>query len=286
MAIQLGAVKPTMTAQNPATVAQQKTDLQLQQAGQQMLQSGLTPQKTQIQQAATQVAQVKGQEQLKATQQNVQQAQQDRQLQANANKLTKVQEIMKNKQAVQAETLKNSEQLDAIGMNLRNEYVTKVKEFKKDELGRTVLNSRQLSDWAALKARNEEEFAEYEMIMQQALEKKQAVTEQAFKVISQELNQQWVAAEQAKDQVAQERIAGIKAQIEKARAGARKKAARSAAMWSIGGTLLGMAAGAAIVVGTAGAGAPIAASAVAAGMSAGAAGGGALGTFGYSQTEG
>jgi hypothetical protein len=278
MAIQLGAVKPTMSAQNPAEVAQQKTDLQLQQAGQQMLQSGLTPQKTQIQQAAGQVAQVKGQEQLKATQQNVQQAQQGRQVQSNANKVIKVQEIMKSKQKVQADTLKNSELLDGIGMNLRNEYVNKVKEFKKDELGRTLLNARQLSDWAVLKARNEEEYAEYEQMMQQALEKKQAITEQAFKVVSQELNQQWVAAEQAKDQAAMEQIAGIRAEIKKAQDKARKDAASNSALWTIGGTVLGAVAGAAIVIGTAGAGAPVAAAAVAGGASLGASIGGAGGS--------
>lgn len=281
MAIQLGAVKPTMTAQNPAEVAQQKTDLQLQQAGQQMLQSGLTPQKTQIQQAATQVAQVKGQEQLKATQQNVQQAQQERQVQSNANKVAKVQEIMKSKQKVQADTLKNSELLDGVGMNLRNEYVNKVKEFKKDELGRALLNTRQLSDWAALKSRNEEEYGEYEQMMQQALEKKQAITEQAFKVVSQELNQQWAAAEQSKDQAAMEQIAGIRASIKKAQEDARKKAAGESSMWAIGGTVLGLIAGAAIVIFTAGAGAPLAAGAVAAGASAGAAVGGALGSTAY-----
>jgi len=249
MAIQLGAVKPTMSAQNPAEVAQQKTDLQLQQAGQQMLQSGLTPQKTQIQQAATQVAQVKGQEQLKATQQNVQQAQQERQVQSNANKVAKVQEIMKAKQTVQADTLKNSELLDGIGMNLRNEYVNKVKEFKKDELGRALLNTRQLSDWAALKARNEEEYGEYEQMMQQALEKKQAITEQAFKVVSQELNQQWAAAEQSKDQAAMEQIAGIRASIKKAQDDARKKAALNSQLWITG---LTVAAAAVAIVATGG----------------------------------
>ena len=256
MAIQLGAVKPTMSAQNPAEVAQQKTDLQLQQAGQQMLQQGLTPQKTQIQQAATQVAQVKGQEQLKATQQNVQQAQQERQVQSNANKVAKVQEIMKSKQKVQADTLKNSELLDGIGMNLRNEYVNKVKEFKKDELGRALLNTRQLSDWAILKAKNEEEYAEYEQMMTQALEKKQAITEQAFKVVSQELNQQWIAAEQAKDQAAMEQIAAIKAEIERKKAEAKKKAALNSQLWITGLTVV--AAGAAIVA-TGGMAAPAAA---------------------------
>jgi hypothetical protein len=223
-----------------------------------MLQSGLTPQKTQIQQAATQVAQVKGQEQLKATQQNVQQAQQERQVQSNANKVAKVQEIMKSKQKVQADTLKNSELLDGIGMNLRNEYVNKVKEFKKDELGRALLNTRQLSDWAALKARNEEEYAEYEQMMQQALEKKQAITEQAFKVVSQELNQQWAAAEQAKDQAAMEQIAAIKAEIARKQAEAKKKAAGDSALWSIGASVAGMAVAATAIWATGGFAAPAA----------------------------
>lgn len=277
MAIQLGAVKPNIPAQNPAEVAQQKTNLQLQQAGQQMLQQGLIPQKSQIQQAATQVAQVKGQEQLKATQQNVQQAQQDRQLQANATKLNKVQEIMKSKQQVQADSLKNAEVLDGIGLNLRNEYVDKVKQFKKDEIGRAQLNSRQLSDWATLKARNEEEYEEYALMMQQALEKKQAITEQAFKVISQELNQQFLAAEQAKDNATMEQIAGIRASIAKAQADARKKAARESQMWTTGGSILAMGIAGAAILATG----PVGAATAAAIIGTSGTAGGSLGALGY-----
>jgi hypothetical protein len=277
MAIQLGAVKPSIPAQNPAEVAQQKTNLQLQQAGQQMLQQGLTPQKSQIQQAATQVAQVKGQEQLKATQQNIQQAQQDRQLQANATKLSKVQEIMKAKQQVQADSLKNAEVLDGIGLNLRNEYVDKVKQFKKDEIGRAQLNSRQLSDWATLKARNEEEYEEYALMMQQALEKKQAITEQAFKVISQELNQQFLAAEQAKDNATMEQIASIRASIAKAQADARKKTARESQMWTTGGSILAMGIAGAAILATGPVGGATAASIIGTSGVAG----GALGALGY-----
>jgi hypothetical protein len=275
MAIQLGAVKPTMTTQNPATQAQQSADLQLQQAGQQMAQSGLTPQKTQIQQAASQVAQVKGQEQLKATQQNVQQAAQERQLQANSNKINKVKEIMQSKQKVQQETLKNTDLLDGIGMNLRNKYVDQVKQFQKDELGRSLMNTRQLSDWAALKARNEEEFAEYSDMMQQALEKKQAITDQAFKVISQELSQQFAIAEQAKDQATMEEIGAIKKRIQEAQIKAKKDAANKSAMWTTVGTVVGIAAAVAITAGTMGLGAAAAPAII----GASAAGGAAVGTL-------
>jgi len=136
------------------------------------------------------------------------------------------------------------------------------------------LNTRQLSDWAALKARNEEEYGEYEQMMQQALEKKQAITEQAFKVVSQELNQQWVVAEQAKDQAAMEQITGIRAEIKKAQDKARKDAAKRSALWTIGGTALGIAAGIGITIATGGTGA----AAIAGGASLGGSLGGTVGS--------
>jgi hypothetical protein len=279
MAITLGQVKPTIGQQSPAAAAQQRTDLQLQQAAGAATQQGLTPQKSQIQATAGQVAQVKGQEQIKEQQQQVQQAQQQRQVQASEQKVQKVKQLMQTKQELTQKSMQNSQALDSLQMNLRQEYVDKVTKFKKDEIGRTVFNERQLADWAATKARNEEDYAEYEQAMLQAIEKKNAVMEQAFKTVSRHLEQEFIKAEQAKDQAAMEQIAGIRNRIAKEQAEARKKAAQSASLWTTGGTLLGIAAGVAITVSTGGTGA----AAIAAAASAGGSAGGAFGNLGYSQ---
>jgi hypothetical protein len=243
MAIQLGTVKQNMPLQNPALQAQQKADLQLQQAASTMGAQTLTPQKAQIQQAATQVAQVRNQEQTKAVQQNVQQAAQTRSLQDNEERMAKVKETMAAKQKVQADSLKNAADLDALGLNLKSQYVDNVTKFKKDELGRTIMNGRQLSDWAVLKAKNEEEYAEYEQMMLQAIEKKQAVMDHAFKVVSQHLDQEFQKAEQAKDSAYLEQISVIKQNLEKQRSDAKHKAARDSSLWVTGGTVIGTVAG-------------------------------------------
>lgn len=272
MAIQLGTVKQNMPLQNPALQAQQKADLQLQQAAPTLSQT-LTPQKTQIQQAATQVAQVKGQEQAKLVQQNVQQAQQTRQLQANEERMAKVKSIMEAKQKTNADALKNAADLDSLGLNLKSQYVDNLTKFKKDELGRTIMNANQLSDWATLKAKNEEEYAEYEQMMLQAIEKKQAVMDNAFKVVTAHLDQEYQKAEALKDQAYMEQVASIRASIDKQRADAKKKAARDSSMWVAGGTILGAVAGGVIGFFAGGVGA---APGAAIGASLGGAAGGAI----------
>ena len=272
MAITLGQVKPAIGQQAPSAIAQQRTDLQLQQATGAATQQGLTPQKSQIQATAGQVAQVKGQEQLKAQEQQVQQAQQQRQLQASEQKIQKVKQLMQTKQQLTQQQMENNSALDGLGMNLRQEYVDSVMKFKKDEIGRSVFNERQLADWAALKARNEEEFAEYEQSVLQAIEKKNRIMEQAFKIVSQKLEQDSTAAEQRQDQEAKLKIAAIQKDLQKRQSDARKKAAKSAMLFTTGGTILGAIAGSVVP----GAG-------TAAGAAAGAAIGGAAGGLAYSQ---
>ena len=268
MAIQLGQVKPALSSANPA---QQSTDLQLQQAAGQLTQQGLTPQKSQIQQVAGQVAATKGQAQVADQQKQVQQAQQNRQLAASEQKVQKVKQLLQTKQAVVDLQMKNTAAVDSLQMNMQQKYVDEVKKFQKDEIGRTVFNTRQLSDWAALKAKNEEEFGNYEQMMLQALEKKNAIMDHSFKVISQHLEQEYLKAEQAKDQAATEQINAIRQDIEKKKLAAKKKAALNSQMWVTGATVVAMVAA---TVATAGMAAPAAAAIISTSGAVGGAAGG------------
>ena len=274
MAIQLGQVKPALSSANPA---QQSTDLQLQQAAGQLTQQGLTPQKSQIQQVAGQVAATKGQAQVADQQKQVQQAQQNRQLAASEQKVQKVKQLLQTKQAITDSQMKNNAAVDSLQMNMQQKYVDEVKKFQKDEIGRTVFNTRQLSDWAAMKAKNEDEYSNYEQMMLQALEKKNAIMDHSFKVISQHLDQEYQKAEQAKDNVMKEQIMDIRNDIAKKAAAAKKKAAQNAMIWQTAGTVLGTVAGMVLA-------APTGGLSVAAGASIGAGLGGAAGSVAASQS--
>lgn len=288
MAITLGGVKPmlstsTANPMTPTQAGQQASDTQLQSATQQMGQSTLPPQKQAVQQAASQVAQVKGDTQLQESQKQADIAQKQSQAGMAEAKVTKVKQILELKQQTQSESLQNEKSLDSLGLNLKSQYVDSVMKFNKDELGRTAFNNRQLADWAATKARNEDDYAKHEAIMNQAIQRKQAVLDQAYRVISQSLNQQFETAQQANNQVTQEKIAGIRKQLAETQLAAKRKAASDSAMWNYGGAIIGMAAAAGVTVATGGFGAGLTPTILATSMSVGAGLGSAGGSIGYSQ---
>lgn len=61
--------------------------------------------------------------------------------------------------------------------------------FKRDDLGRTVLNEQQMLDYAVIKAKSAEELENFRTLKEQVLSRKQAVMKQVYAVISQKLQQ-------------------------------------------------------------------------------------------------
>jgi hypothetical protein len=125
--------------------------------------------------------------------------------------------------------------------------------FQKDELGRSVWQTRQLVDWAVSKAKSDEDLAGFEQKLSQEYKRKMQVLQTAHNKIIQALQQEFLSGEQEKDQA-------LRAELTKAQAELKKKMNKQqndAKMWSsiitAGGTIAGGIAGSFIpVVGTAG----------------------------------
>lgn len=103
--------------------------------------------------------------------------------------------------------------------------------FEQDELGRTVLNDRQLADYAVTSAKSQEELADYEQEVNQALERKQALLQQAFSILSQTEAQVFEREQTEANQDLQRRIAEAKQKLEADMAKLQNEAANSAAIW-------------------------------------------------------
>jgi hypothetical protein len=145
--------------------------------------------------------------------------------------------------------------------------------FREDEIGRTMFNERQLVDWAVLKAKNAEEFANYEQISLQALEKKQQTLRIAYLRIQDALDKEYKKEEQLRDQKLTRLLTVAEAELAKKQRAADAKARNVSSMWQVGGQIvggfIGAAVGVAATVGTAGAAAPTIAATTTAGMALG-----------------
>ena len=112
--------------------------------------------------------------------------------------------------------------------------------FQKDELGRTIFNERQLADYAVNHARSQEELANYEQEVSQILERKQAILQQALRVIQQSQTQAFQQSEQELDQNLQQKVALAKKELEDKMRKQQTDAASTAAIFQ-GVTMVGAA---------------------------------------------
>lgn len=244
MAVTLGEAKPFLEQANVGQAAQQA---QLKQQVQQLSQAApagqAAPGKEQLQAAAADVTKQAAQPALQAQQQAAQQAQQARAQQAQENRLRKVQALQKQKQDLQRYVTDAEERLGNLNIGVKHELYDSQMKFAKDKMGRTTFTQQQLLDWTATKARNEEDFRMYEQTAQQMLERQDAAYNQAYKVVAQELQQQYDTAVQQGNWETAKTIQKLKVKAEQKMKEAKAKASANAGLWSTVG------AGAGLVVG-------------------------------------
>lgn len=280
---------PRMTAlqtlQNQLPVASQKVaqgiqaarDIQLQQAvAKAPTPAAITPVAQQTAAAATAQA---GQQQVEAAKQMVQQAGQFGELKAGEQQMAAQQQIAQAEQVARQQEMTNVERLGRLDMAAKKELYDSEIQFKKDEAGRTLFNERQLIDYAARNARSEEEYRNYAQRAEILNKRKLQAMETAYRIIEEDLRQQFALAEQRKDQAAKERIAQIRRDIQARVAREKNRAANRAAMWQAGGMIVGAAAGVAAAPFTAGTINPVTGAMIGAQM------GGAVGGLVGSQQE-
>jgi hypothetical protein len=269
MAITLGEAKPFI---EQAKFGQSQATGQLQTQIQQAAQSGGPAPKTeQIQKLAGEVATTQAQPVLQAQQAAAEQAAQSQKLQANQERLGKVRKIQETRQVLQEKGRENEQRLFNLSATLKAELYDNQMKFQKDELGRTLLNERQLADWAIMRAKNEEDLQKYEQITQQTLQKKEMLLNHAWKMLEQQLESQFARAEQEKDFEQKKMLYQMKKEFEEKKRRMLAEEAGKAALWKTGGAIVGGVIGAYF-------GGP-------AGAMAGASAGSAAGGMAYSKTK-
>jgi hypothetical protein len=244
MAVTLGEVKPFIQqAQLGQNIVAGQVQSQIQAATQGPTQGA--PAGTQdIQNLAAGVAQAQGQAAVQAQVGAAKQAQIQESQKQQTQKLERARKIQEQRQNNTVEARKSEERLASSNALAKQEIFDSAMQFKKDELGRTLFNERQLADWAVSKAKNEEELAEYEQIAHQALERKQLVFDQAWKVLEQDLQYAWQKAEQEKDYALKEKLAKMKQAYERKKEQMEAEAAAAGSLFAVGGTIVGTAVGA------------------------------------------
>lgn len=206
------------------------------------------------QQATAQAAPV-----LQANQQNIAQQGQIAQMGLQQKKQEAQQALSSRQLGLQKKARELQGKLSTLGNNLEDTLIKQQMDFKKDEMGRTFFNERQLADWAIMKAKTDEDFRNYEQKVTQASKKKMQILKTAYAKIKQILEQGYTDREQTLDNNQRRKATLAKAKLEQKIAEEKAEAENRAAMFSAGGAILGGVVGAAI-------GGPAGASA---GMSAG-----------------
>lgn len=239
-----------VASQKIASGIQAARDIQLQQAvAKAPTGAAIAPAAQQTAAAAT--AQT-GSQQVDAAKQMIQQSGQMSQLKLGEQQIGAQQQVAQQQQAARQQEMTNVDRLGRLDMAAKQEIYDKELQFKKDEAGRTLFNERQLADFAIRNVKSEEEFKNYAQKAEMVSKRKIQAMETAYKIIEEDLKQQWLLAEQQKDQTAKERIVQIRRDIEARIQREKARAANNAAAWQAAG----MVAGAAIVVASGGTAAP------------------------------
>lgn len=256
--------------------AQAAQTMQVQQAfGFGQRQPGQTPTQGQLQQMGAQMTQAAGQAQLQAQEQGAKTLAAQGQGILEAKQQQRQNMLQQKSLQLGDKEIELRKKLYGISKEKGNELWAAQLKFQKDELGRTLFNERQLADWAMTKARSLEDLRNYEQQVSLLSERRMKMLEVAERKIQAELQNQWSLAEIQRDGQFQlelkKKLHNIKLKIQRERAAAASRAARSSAI----GGLFGMAVGGALVFASGGTAAPL----VLAGMSGGGAIGGGLGTL-------
>lgn len=206
----LAAIASNMPAANQeaAKRRQAASDLQLQQA------VAATPTTAPIQQTAqamgTAVAQQQGQQQVQTAQKQVEQ-------QAQAAGTVLKQQEAENKQATLAQNiglqkteLSNEERFASLNQQAKTEMFDSRLKFEQDEAGRTIFNTRQLADYARLRAKDDVEYSRFEQKARQASERELQAMQQTSALLEEELNHRYNSAKSDEDRKLVENLRAMK----------------------------------------------------------------------------
>jgi len=235
---QLGNLSTQMPGQNEQLLKQQQNTQNIQMKAS-LSQLPDTVSKRQLQQVGGQMAQQQAQPLVNTAQQNLQSQQQAGQMQLQAQQSDIQQGIKQRSRAAQIRQNSLANQLAQQSGQLKQELFDANMSFQKDELGRTQWNQRQLTDFAVMQAKSQEELANYEDAMRQEHEKKMAVLQAAEAAVRQKLQQAFQSGELQKNQQLERDLLQARQQLADKMQKQQRAAQRNAMILTAAGTIVG-----------------------------------------------
>lgn len=195
------------------------------------------------QQLGAQQAQAAGQIAMSAQGQTQQDLGQVAKLGLQQSALESAQRLGAEERAQSALARKNAQRLTDLSESAKDQILDKQLQFKKDQANQTLLNNRQLADWALTKARSEEEYRNYEQMATQASQRRLQYLETVYARLEQMSKSGYAAEDKKLDFESQKQIKQMAQRMAKKIQQAKTDAAVKAAAWQAGGSILGAAVG-------------------------------------------
>lgn len=145
----------------------------------------------------------------------------------------------------------HTNRLSKLSMKLSQQLHEDTTQFKRDDLGRTVFNEKQLMDYAVTQAKSAEELANFQQQMQQMSDRKVQIMKQAYAVIDaamrnqakmemQNAGHQFSMEQQKKNQQVKMDLAAAKVEADRKVQAAKQKAAQTAGFMGIASAAVGV----------------------------------------------
>ncbi len=200
---QLSASLPVAN-QRVATQQRAARDLQLQQAVQQATPAGATTQAAQN--TGTAMAAQAGAQQVANTQQGIQQQGQVAQLGQQAEAQGQQARVAGLQSGAREQQMTNEQKFASISEQAKREMFDSRKQFAQDEMGRKFGNERQLADYAALKAKDAQQWADYQQKTEHLYARKSQMLQTAQAKLAQQLEHENKLINQLQDQATKKGI--------------------------------------------------------------------------------
>jgi len=179
--------------------------------------------------------------------------------------------------SLQIATLKQREDLNRLGIDVKSKLIDSRIQFASDNRGRKFTNERQLADYNLISSKDKQEFNSKMKSIQNAHEQKALIRKQSLAHITSALERGYLKEKGDLDRALEIKLTEMKRKVEQQSKEDANKAANSQAMWKAGGTILFAAGGAALAMTPVGA--AIGITSIASGAAGGAVIGGGAGSI-------
>jgi hypothetical protein len=154
-------------------------------------------------------------------------------------KIQKQQELFTRSQALSQKNRYLENELARISQSAKDKLLDQQLSFKRDELGRTIWNERQLADYKIATAKDEEDFRNYQQEASNLSERRMKMLQMAQRKLEQVLEQGYISTNQKLDQASRLKIVETVAALKRKQARESARQSSNMGMWSGAGTIVG-----------------------------------------------